>query len=330
MSLQIEKLTRRIHTRTMLERIDLEAQSGEILGLLGPQGSGRATLLRVIAGLDPADSGTVRLDGQDITHLPPRRRPIGHVFQHDPLFGHPTVFEAVAAAMPEGPPGAAPAGEIDALLDLVGLGGRGAAMPATLPADKRHRLALARSLAARPRVLLVGEAFGPQGSAGRKPSRGWMRELLQRFGVTAIVVVQDLAEAAVLADRVAVLREGKVEQVATPTTLRRWPATPFVAEFLGVGTTLAAPAMAALQMGPGAFGAVRPESLEVVDPSAGTPAKVVASTAFGARLRVELQLLADGSRVEAEVPSMGLATALPPGTVVGLRVRPDTNHGWRA
>lgn len=327
MSLRIEALSRHTLTRRELDRVTLEVPSGEFLALLGSPGSGRAALLRVLAGLEEADSGRILLDGRDITRLPPRRRGIGYPFRHDPLFGHPTVFEAVAAALPEAeedgaapPDPAATAARVEHLLALTGLRQDGGWMPAMLPPRKRHRLALARVLAAGPRVLLLGEGFDSLGAGPRPPARHWLLDLHRRLGLTTLLVARDAAEALALGDRIAVLNAGRLEQVASPAELQARPATGYVAQLLGGGAGAMrgdgdAPWVPGRRPGPAA------ETVEVVEARRGVPARVLSSTPFGATLRLELELLSDGSQVEAEVPSLGTAPAPLPGSIIGLRLR---------
>jgi sulfate/thiosulfate transport system ATP-binding protein len=332
MSLRIEGLIRHALTRRVLERITLEVRDGECLALLGAPGSGRASLLRSIAGLEEPDAGRILLDGRDITRLPPRRRGIAYLFQQDALIGHPTVYDAVAAALPvdllectDAPDGtpAAEAGpaRVRHLLSLVGLSKDEGWMPAMLPPGKRHRLMAARAIAAQPRVLLVGETFGVEGAPSQP--RRWLRELHAKLGLTTVLVAQGAAEALALGDRIAVLGAGRLEQHATPAELLRRPASGVVAQALGqvlpMSGTDAAPLRGLDRAWAGA--SLPAEALEVVEPASGSPARVMSSTAFGATLRLELEMLGDGRRVEAEVPSLGMATMLPPGSIVGLRMR---------
>lgn len=331
MSLRIEGLVRHALTRRLLDRVTLEVREGECLALLGAPGSGRASLLRSIAGLEEPDAGRILLDGRDITRLPPRRRPFAYLFQQDALLGHATVHDAVAAALASAvPDGAAEtdpmagAARVGQLLALVGLSQDAGWMPAMLPPGKRHRLAAARALASGPRVLLVGESFGVEGAPNRP--RRWLRDLHGKLGLSTILVAQGAAEALALGDRIAVLHGGRIEQHGTPAELLHRPASGVVAQALG--QVLPMPGAGTGHATGGGFApgwathGVRPESLEVVEPIHGAPARVMGSTAFGATLRLELELLADGSRVAAEVPSLGLATTLPPGSIVGLRLRP--------
>lgn len=315
--LRLDAISRRSAARPVLDRVSLAVGAGECLALLGAPGSGRGSLLRIVAGLEEPDAGRILWEGRDITRLPPRRRPFALVFRQDPLFGHASVFEAVAAALPED---AAPDGpRVQQLLQLLGLAADAGSLPAMLPGPKRRRLALARALAAAPRLLLVAEGFGP--AEGRAAPRRWLREAQQRLGLGMILVAQGAEEALALADRVAVLEQGRIEQIATPAELRGRPASPAVARLLGAegALPLAAPALPAVPPG-------GPQMLEVVAPGLGVPARVLGARLMGATLRLDLELLADGSQIEAEVPSPGLA-GLAAGTIIGLRVRPDVLRG---
>lgn len=245
MLLRIEALSRHTVARRLFDRVSLEVGAGEFVALLGPHGSEGDALLRVLAGLDEADSGRVLLDGHDITQLPPRRRGIGCLFQHDPLFDHPTVFETVAAALspPEGnglgpSDSSAMTAQVRHLLDLVGLAEEEGGMPAMLPPGKLRRLVLARTLATEPSLLLVGRGFGIRESGHRRsapPPRCWLLELHRRLGLTTILVAHGPGEALALGDRVAVLNAGRIEQLGTPAELRRRPVSAFVAQTLGIG-----------------------------------------------------------------------------------------------
>lgn len=311
--LRLDAISRRALTRRLLDRVTLEVAEGECLALLGAEGSGRASLLRVIAGLEEPDEGRILLDGRDITRLPARRRPIAHVFQHDPLFGHATVFDTVAAALPEAGDGGGPTGaRVHGLLGLVGLAADAGSMPAMLPAGKRRRLTLARALASGPRLLLVGAGFG-HADPDRPAPRRWLRDVQRRLGLTMIVTAQTAEEAMALADRVAVLAEGRVAQIGVPAALTRSPANAAVARLVG--------APAPVQAGAEGGFWLPAEALEVVAPGLGMPARVLGATMLGATVRLDLELLADGRQLEAEVPSFGIGGALSPGSIIGLRVR---------
>jgi ABC-type sulfate/molybdate transport systems ATPase subunit len=319
--LRLDAVSRHGPSRRLLDRVSLEVAPGECLVLLGAPGSGRAALLRCIAGVEEVDAGRILLDGEEITRLPPRRRPIGHLVQHDPLFGHPTVFDSVAAALPQ-PQGVpsltSAAARVQQVLGMVGLAEDAGSMPAMLPTAKRRRLSLARALATEPRLLLVAEGFGVTDPARRTPRR-WLRDIQQRLGLAMILVAQDGVEALELADRIAVLEAGQVVQVATPAVLRQRPASADIARLIGARPP-ASPATAVPQaVGGGVW--LPAEALEVVAPGLGMPARVLGATMLGGTVRLDLELLANGRQVEAEVSSLGIGSALPPGTIIGLRVR---------
>lgn len=327
--LRLDAITRQGTARRVLDRVSLELQQGECLALLGLPGSGRAALLRAIAGLEEIDQGRILLDSTDVTRLPPRRRAIGHLFQHDPLFGHPTVFDAVAGALPQpegAPAGVGPAERVHRLLGLVGLAEDAGSMPAMLPTAKRRRLSLARVLAAEPRLLLVAEGFAI-GDSGRQATRRWLREIQGRAGLGMILAAQNAEEALELADRIAVLEAGRILQIDTPAELRRRPANAAVARLLGTSRPAASVGQAEIARA----GVWLPaDTLEVVAPGIGMPARVLGATMLGATMRLDLELLANGRQLEAEVPSMGVGSALPPGTIIGLRVRgAGMRHGMR-
>lgn len=240
MTIRIEDLSQHSYHRPVLDRVSLEVREGEMLALVGAPGSGRTSLLRLIAGLDQPDQGRILLDGMDLARVPPRRRRIGTLFRHDPLFGHATVAEAVGAAVqPESDPAlldsVAVAAWVARLLDVVGLTAESGASPTTLSPQQRHRLAIARALAPAPRVLLVGQAAPGWDPDRRAPPRRWLRHLHDRLGLTTVFIAQDVAEAVAIGSRIAVLREGRLEQVGRPAELQRSPATPLVAELFGLG-----------------------------------------------------------------------------------------------
>ena len=220
--------------------MSLRAEPGEFLALLGPSGSGKTTLLRAIAGLETPDEGSVHLDGEDFLALSPRERRVGMVFQHYALFRHMNVAKNIAFGLRVRPAAERPKrAEIDArvekLLSLVQLDGLGKRYPAQLSGGQQQRVALARALAIEPRVLLLDEPFGALDAKVRKDLRHWLRALHERLGLTTVFVTHDQDEALELADLVAVMNQGRIEQIATPAELRARPASDFVADFLGLG-----------------------------------------------------------------------------------------------
>jgi sulfate transport system ATP-binding protein len=238
MSIEIRGLSRRYGATAALDGIDLAVGRGEFVALLGPSGSGKTTLLRIIAGLDDADAGELLIDGRDARRLTPRERRIGLVFQHYALFRHMTVAKNVAFGLEVLPSGERPSraaidarvGELLALMQLDGLGRR---FPGQLSGGQRQRVALARALAAGPAVLLLDEPFGALDAKVRDELRTWLRELQQRLAITTLFVTHDQDEALLLADRVAIMNQGRIEQVGAPAEIYDRPATPFATEFLG-------------------------------------------------------------------------------------------------
>ncbi len=237
-SLQIDRVARQFGGFTALKGVSLEIQPGEPVALLGPSGSGKTTLLRLIAGLDPLDGGRITFDGVDGDALSLRERRIGMVFQNYALFRHLTVADNIAfglKARPRGerPPAAEIRRRVGDLLALVQLSGLENRFPSQLSGGQRQRVALARALAIEPRVLLLDEPFGALDAKVRKDLRAWLRELHGRTGHTTVFVTHDQDEALELADRVAILNHGQIEQVGTPDVVYDHPATPFVCSFLG-------------------------------------------------------------------------------------------------
>jgi sulfate transport system ATP-binding protein len=221
-----------------VDDLDLEVAPGELLALLGPSGSGKTTLLRLVAGLEIPTGGRLLFDGEDATHLPVRERRVGFVFQHYALFKHLSVAENVAYGLRVRPRRARPSNteirrRVDELLSLVQLANLGRRMPTQLSGGQPQRVALARALAVEPRVLLLDEPFGALDAQVRRDVRRWLRELHDRNGHTTLFVTHDQEEALELADRVAILNHGRIEQIGTPDEVLDRPATAFVAGFVG-------------------------------------------------------------------------------------------------
>ncbi|HKH09193.1 MAG TPA: ABC transporter ATP-binding protein [Agromyces sp.] len=227
----------------VLREVSIEVPHGELLAIVGPSGCGKTTLLRTIAGLVRARAGEIRIGNRMVTthgiHLAPEKRRIGWVPQDAALFPHLTVAENVAFGLPSATGSAraarraARAGEVQRLLELVGLGGYDARMPAQLSGGQAQRVALARALASNPDVVLLDEPFGALDPLLRAELRASVRELLRAEGVTGILVTHDQAEALSIADRVAVMQAGEVLQLGTPEQVYRRPSTPWVAGFVG-------------------------------------------------------------------------------------------------
>ena len=217
-----------------LDDVSIDIPKGSLTALLGPSGSGKSTLLRSIAGLEQLDSGQVILGGQDVTWISPQRREIGFVFQHYAAFKHLSVRDNVAFGLKiRKRPKAEIKRKVDELLEIVGLAGFQNRFPAQLSGGQRQRMALARALAVDPQVLLLDEPFGALDAKVREDLRTWLRRLHDEVHVTTVLVTHDQEEALDVADRIAVLNKGKIEQVGTPEDLYDRPETDFVMSFLG-------------------------------------------------------------------------------------------------
>jgi sulfate transport system ATP-binding protein len=238
MALEIDHVTKRFGAFPAVNDVSLTVNSGEFMALLGPSGSGKTTLLRSIGGLDLLEEGALRFDGNDITHVHARERRVGFVFQAYALFRHMTVAQNIAFGLNVRPWRQRPsrkeiAARVDALLERMQLTGLGKRYPTQISGGQRQRVALARALAIEPRILLLDEPFGALDAKVRKDLRQWLRNLHDETKLTTIMVTHDQEEALALADRIAVMNLGKIEQVGTPDELKTKPATPFVKEFLG-------------------------------------------------------------------------------------------------
>ena len=246
MSVALDRVSKRFGEFTALDRVSFSVDEGELVALVGPSGSGKSTLLRVVAGLERQDAGAVRIHGEDAAPLGPGDRRIGFVFQHYALFRHMTVFENIAFGLRVRPRAERPTGgEISAvvkdLLQLVELEALGTRYPSELSGGQQQRVALARALAVQPRVLLLDEPFGALDARVRKQLRQWLRTLHDEVKVTTVLVTHDSEEACEVADRVAVMHEGKIAQIGTAAELGRGAGNPFLESFLGESRGTASP-----------------------------------------------------------------------------------------
>jgi sulfate ABC transporter ATP-binding protein len=217
-----------------LDDIDFVVPEGSLTALLGPSGSGKSTLLRAIAGLDQPDTGTITIQGKDVTNVPPQRRGIGFVFQHYAAFKHLTVRDNVGFGLKiRKRPKAEIKDKVDNLLEVVGLAGFHTRYPNQLSGGQRQRMALARALAVDPQVLLLDEPFGALDAKVREDLRVWLRKLHDEVHVTTVLVTHDQAEALSLGQQVAVLWNGKLVQNASAEEIYRRPATRELASFVG-------------------------------------------------------------------------------------------------
>lgn len=314
MTISIRSVQKTFGRFPALNDVSLEIKPGELLALLGPSGSGKTTLLRTIAGLEYPESGQILFDGEDVTYSGAAQRRVGFVFQQYALFKHMTVARNVAFGLDvrkkDKPPKAEIAARVDELLKLVELGELGKRYPSQLSGGQRQRVALARALAVSPRVLLLDEPFGALDATVRKSLRKELRRIHDATGVTTIFVTHDQEEALDLADRVAILNKGVIEQVGTPAEVHDNPVNPFVCGFVGEANcfegkvssgvftagaiTFEAPDAAD---GP-TLAYVRPYDLSL--DGQGFAAKVERISIDGAVAHVDLQT-PDGQRVEAQV-----------------------------
>ena len=239
MSLVVDAIAKKFDRFPALKGVSFTAPKGAFLALLGPSGSGKTTLLRILGGLEFAEMGRVSFEGEEWLTLPARERRAGFVFQQYALFRHMTVAKNIAFGLEvrprrQRPPRAEIARRVNELLSLVQLDGLGKRYPSQLSGGQRQRVALARALAIEPRMLLLDEPFGALDAKVRKDLRHWLRGLHERMGITTIFVTHDQEEEAPeMADLVAILNQGKIEQIGTTSEIRERPASPFVAEFLG-------------------------------------------------------------------------------------------------
>ncbi|TDB26483.1 sulfate ABC transporter ATP-binding protein [Stenotrophomonas sp. ATCM1_4] len=320
MNIRIQHLGKRFGAFPALDGVSLDIRSGELLALLGPSGSGKTTLLRAIAGLEQPEQGQLLFDGEDATNLSVQARRAGFVFQHYALFKHLDVRGNIAFGLEvrrgaERWPKARINARVEELLSLVQLEGLGGRYPAQLSGGQRQRVALARALAIEPRVLLLDEPFGALDAQVRRDLRRWLREIHDRTGLTTVFVTHDQEEALELADRVAILNRGRIEQVGTPGEVYDRPASPFVYGFVGEANRLPArlqgpvlevagarwPRTAALPDAEALEVFVRPEDL-VVDAEGDWPATVGSVQRSGPRQRLRAQLQGSAADVEVELP----------------------------
>ena len=327
-TVEFRGLHRQFGPTLALDGLDLTVQPGELVALLGPSGCGKTTALRMLAGFEHPDAGQVLVDGQDVTGVPAHRRDAGMVFQSYSLFPHLSALDNVAFGlrMRRFRTAERRARAAD-LLELVGLGDKGERFPHQLSGGQQQRVALARALALRPRVLLLDEPLSALDAKVRISLREEIRRLQQELGITTLFVTHDQEEALSMADRVAVMRAGRLEQCAPPAELYGRPATAFVAEFVGTmsriparldGTTVDVlgqrlPADGEVPATPDVDVLVRPEAVHVAADATGE-ARVAATAFLGAATRLTVRL-ADGTEVKADVPTHE-AAALAAGTAV--------------
>ena len=311
MAIEVRDITKSFGGTPVLNEVSIDVASGSLTALLGPSGGGKSTLLRVIAGLEQPDTGTVLISGNDATNLSPQRRNVGFVFQHYAAFKHMTVFDNVAFGLQiRKRPKEEIRRRVTELLELVHLDQFTGRYPAQLSGGQRQRMALARALAVEPEVLLLDEPFGALDAQVRKELRAWLRRLHDEVHVTTVFVTHDQEEAIEVADTIVVLAGGRVEQAGSPHEVYDNPANPFVMRFLGPVTEL-----------DGRL--VRPHDIELTD-SAGpgtAEAKVERVLRLGFEVRVEMRL---GDHDTWAQVTRGTAErlGLEPGSTVHVRPSP--------
>ena len=238
MSIEIRNIHKNFGSFSALNNVSLDVPSGELVALLGPSGCGKTSLLRIIAGLETPDAGSIHFHGTDATNHDVRERQVGFVFQHYALFRHMTVFENIAFGLRVRPKETRPSNaeinkRVHELLGLVQLDWLADRYPPQLSGGQRQRIALARALAVEPKVLLLDEPFGALDAKVRKDLRRWLRRLHDELHITSVFVTHDQEEALEVADRIVVMNHGKVEQIGSPQEVYDKPASPFVYQFLG-------------------------------------------------------------------------------------------------
>jgi len=334
-ALALKGITRRFGDHTAVDNVSLDIAAGELLALIGASGSGKTTTLRIVAGYEIPDSGTVMLDGQDITSLPPQKRGFGMVFQHYALFPHMPVEDNVAFGLEaRGVPKRKRLERARSALESVGLGGAGHRGIQSLSGGEQQRVALARALVIEPQVLLLDEPLSNLDPTLRQTTRDELRAMLHRVGVSALFVTHDQEDAFAIADRIAVIRRGKLLQVGTPEELYARPASLGVASFIGRATILPAEPGAttasneekmALTIGgvrkefrvtraPGTVSTgramkvvLRPDALELVAPeTSGAWIGEVITRRFAGGNAVYRVKLAGGLMIEVESPKMNV------------------------
>lgn len=289
-ALVLDGLSRSFGERSVVRGVSLILNDGELLTLIGPSGCGKSTLMRLIAGLEPTDSGRVFVGDLDVTNVAPERRHIGFVFQESSLFGHMRVAQNVAFGLKH-LPRSERAARVEEMLDLVHLSGVGRRYPHQLSGGEQQRVALARALAPRPRIVLLDEPFASLDEVLREELGHQVAAILRNAGTASILVTHDRHEAMTLGDRVAVMNDGRLEQCDTPETIYNRPVNKFVASFVEEATFFSCDDDSVL--------VARPHQVVVTK---GGPDRVVRIEFLGAGYRYTVRR-ADGSEAVADSPA---------------------------
>lgn len=267
MHIVAKHLTKSFGSFQATKDVSFEIEKGKLIGLLGPSGGGKTTILRILAGLEQPDTGDILFHGQRVNDLPPQQRGIGFVFQNYALFRHMSVFDNIAFGLTVQKRTKAQIKErVSELIELTGLKGLDKRLPNQLSGGQRQRVAFARAIAPEPQLLLLDEPFAAIDAKVRKELRTWLKEMIDRVGITTIFVTHDQEEAVEVADQLMIINNGKLEQQGAPIDIYRYPQTPFVASFIGESNQLDDPSQLKgfeqLQL-PGAKAMIRPEFLEI-------------------------------------------------------------------
>ena len=306
-------IEKRFGSTTALNNVNFTVNQGEFFAMLGPSGSGKTTCLRLIAGFDLPTKGSIQLEGQDISTLPPYKRPVNTVFQDYALFPHMNVLENVAyGLMINKQDKTSRERKAQELLELVRLGNMAKRRPSELSGGQRQRVALARALAKEPKILLLDEPLGALDLKLREAMQAELKQLQQQLGLTFILVTHDQSEALSMADRVAVFNMGGIEQIDTPQQLYNYPKTPFVARFVGSANVLETHLFSAGSKKQKI--AIRPEYIELgaTIPSGyiGVPVSVITTLYQGAFTKVECMVSANGQESHLAVNLASTNTVL--------------------
>jgi putative spermidine/putrescine transport system ATP-binding protein len=333
-AVRLRGLTKRYGQVTAVDGIDLDICEGELLTLLGPSGSGKTTTLRMVAGFELPTEGTIHLGRVDVTAKPPFERDVNTVFQDYALFPHMSVADNVGYGLRvRKVPRTERRERVGAALAQVRLWQFGDRRPAQLSGGQRQRVALARALVNRPKVLLLDEPLGALDRQLRQEMQVELKAIQAEVGITFVVVTHDQEEALTMSDRIAVLRDGRIEQVGAPAEVYEQPANPFVAGFIGTSNVLAGQAAAELVGEPGIF-TVRPEKIHLLDAGAVTPpghcqaAGTVRDVSYAGpvtRLTVRLEVGGELVVLQQNLSTTSAEVAALAGSRVKLVWRPEHN-----